>query len=187
VEIISPIKKGQNFGLEWKNISKNKFKLRKSPANISDDKVESMIELYNFFDRNYNNSGKFQNSFQIRSLNGDIIVKDLSTNLMWYRAGSSSWMTFYGAKEWIKKINSKNFAGYNDWRLPTLEEALTLLTKKTKRGLHNDDVFSRKQTEIWTSDTFGSNITWVINFSKGQVEQVFSDSVVYVRPVRRDN
>ena len=57
----------------------------------------------------------------------DGTVKDTRTNLMWMardfriikRRQPTGWDE---ANVWVEKINEEKYAGYNDWRLPTIEE-----------------------------------------------------------------
>jgi hypothetical protein len=53
-----------------------------------------------------------------------MVVVDTLTGLMWQQSGSKKVKSYKEAKEYIKKLNKKQFAGYNNWRLPTLEEAV---------------------------------------------------------------
>jgi len=54
-------------------------------------------------------------------------VTDNTTKLMWLKGGSKNSMIFDDAKSYTSNMNSKKFAGFNNWRFPTLEELLSLL------------------------------------------------------------
>jgi len=96
------------------------------------------------------------------------------------------------AKEWIKKLNKRGYAGYHDWRLPTVEEAASLLESRKKNGdLYIDPVFSKNQMWILTGDKFelqdGSVTTWLVSFwQDAHVHRHYSNVLrdTYVRPVR---
>lgn len=53
-------------------------------------------------------------------------VLDSRTGLMWQKSDSShdgkKGMNWYEALEYVDGKNAQKFAGFNDWRLPTLEE-----------------------------------------------------------------
>ena len=53
-------------------------------------------------------------------------ILDSSTGLMWQKTDSyldgKKGMNWYQALEYVDGKNSEKFGGYNDWRLPTLEE-----------------------------------------------------------------
>jgi hypothetical protein len=53
-------------------------------------------------------------------------VLDSQTGLMWQKTDSyhdrKKGMNWYQALEYVDSKNSEKFAGYNDWRLPTLDE-----------------------------------------------------------------
>ena len=59
--------------------------------------------------------------------NGDGTVTDTETNLMWKQTDAyqdtSKWCNWFGAGAYVKDLNISKFAGFENWRLPTLEEA----------------------------------------------------------------
>ena len=161
--------------------------LRSSYMTLSLDDVKSMLSRKGFFDKNWNKSGSFNNNYQSRTINGDKVVIDRATGLMWHQSGSSEYMTYEKAEQWIRDLNNRGYAGYNDWRLPTLEEGASLLENSKQNGdLYIDSVFSDRQSWIWTGDKYGSDAAWVVGFSLGCVYNYFSLGYYgrFVRPVR---
>ena len=76
---------------------------------------------------------------------------------------------FFDAKKYIENLNAKDFAGLRDWRLPTLEEAMSLMEPEKKNGdLYIDPVFNKKQQWIGTADTVkGEPRAWIVYFDGG--------------------
>ena len=105
-------------------------------------------------------------------------------------------MTCKKAKKWIKKLNKSGYAGYHDWRLPTVEEAVSLLESSKKNGdLYIDPVFSKYHDYIWTGDRYGSGgdepylSSWGVGFracivGRGRILVSNSGGVRPVRSVR---
>ena len=54
--------------------------------------------------------------------NGDGIITDASTGLMWSQADSGDAMNWADALAWVQQKNSENYLGHNDWRLPNVKE-----------------------------------------------------------------
>ncbi len=138
-----------------------------------------------------------QQRYELKVINGDKVVIDHTTGLMWHQTGSSKGMKWKKAKKWVKKLNGegllsraeKGFAGYNDWRFPTVEEASSLLESSTKNGiLYIDSVFDDEQSIIWTGDKFGSDGARTVDFVSGCVSWYnVRKSKCHIRPVRSGN
>jgi hypothetical protein len=133
--------------------------------------LQKMIKDRNFFHRSYNLSGDFPNDFVD---NGDGTVTDRVTGLMWQKRGSPSEVAFGGASEYVKALKAERFAGYTNWRLPTVEELCSLLEPiQNNRGLHIDTVFSETSYAYWSCDQvtrYGGALTaYVVYFGNGDV------------------
>ena len=158
--------------------------LRSDYKKLSKDDVKQMLIQKDFFDKYWNKSGDFKNKFKSKIINQDKIVYDRSTGLMWHASGSLMFVNLKEAENWISNLNKKVYAGYADWRLPTLEEAASLMENRKMKNLYIDPAFDGRQWCIWTGDTLKTNFAWVIVFS-GRIDWFdFSVSMNYVRPVR---
>jgi len=92
--------------------------------------------------------------------NGDGTVTDAESNLMWKQTDAfqelSKWINWHQANEYITGLNSQKFAGYQDWRMPNLEEAESLFDEEW--SIRDLDRF-----EIYISPAFspgGGFTTW---------------------------
>lgn len=89
---------------------------------------------------------------QFETGKGGQVVVDKTTGLMWQQSGSPKSMVYDDAKKYIAQLNREKFAGYSDWRLPTLEEAMSLMEPQKKNAdLYIDPVFDNTQRWIWTA------------------------------------
>lgn len=154
------------------------------------DSVAAMLTRHDFYSKKYGwNEGfnnpdvkGFPNGFELQQ-NGKVVVDTIS-GLNWQQSGSGG-MDYEKAKAYIKHLNADRFAGFNDWRLPTLEEAMTLMEPQESGGLYIDPVFDRSQRWIWTADQESASVAWVVNFSHGYCYSNFSRyGYFYVRAVR---
>jgi len=188
--ILLPIKLRRGKMWFWKKDGEKqttgtKTKLRSKPIkNLCEEDVETILKNNNFFCSYKNPSASgFSNDFVIES-NGKVIC-DRATGLRWQQFGLENEMTDEEAKDYVAHLNRDQFAGYSDWRLPTLEEAMSLV-KSTRNGdyLYIDPVFDKQERWVWTSDTYRATSAWVVIFYSGNCNSVDFDCNVYVRAVR---
>lgn len=162
-------------------------KFRDKPEKgLSPETVQIMLKDKGLFDsRKDSSSPGFSHEFEVQ--NGGMIVYDHASGLMWQQSGSQGDMNYEKAKDSISKLNQEQFVGYNDWRLPTLEEAMSLMEPAIKNGgLYIDPVFDPCQVRIWTSDFRKDSMVWVVRFDSGYCDYAYNDGNINysVRAVR---
>jgi hypothetical protein len=131
--------------------------------------------------------------------NADGTITDNSTGLVWVKLTSDATIhdvnnvcTWAQAFQKVADLNTANFAGHNDWRLPNINELQTL----TDWGRFNpaiDPVFNNgvdsftQSSFYWSSTTYqySPDIAWFVFFIDGGVYADFKFSLIlYVRAVR---
>ncbi|HEX9974426.1 MAG TPA: DUF1566 domain-containing protein [bacterium] len=160
---------------------------RDAPKQLCDEDVAAMIARHKFFDKKKNENGHdIVKTFEFREINGEKVIFDSDSGLMWQKSGSLRSMWLETAKQWIEELNRISYAGHNDWRLPTLEEAMSLMKKERLNGdMHIDLMFDKNQTSIWTSDmTTAGSRAWVVFFNYGSCYANCFDFNNFVRAVR---
>jgi len=142
-------------------------KLRSTPLAFKEGELEELISHSGLFERRYNPEGSAEGYLVD---NGDgLTVTDLTTRLMWQRGGSEI-NSIRTIQNWIGELNRSKFAGYNDWRLPTFEEALSLaVKKKNSKELYVHPCFSAGQPFVFTSDKRDPGGHWFIDFAQARV------------------
>ena len=166
---------------------KPSMSLRDSQKRLIVKEIKEMIKANGFCDAGWNKKANgISHDYEEFTFVGDRVVIDYATGLMWQQAGSSEYMSYYNTEEWIEELNREGFAGFHDWRLPTLEEAMSLVEPNMKRGkMYIDNIFSRDQSWIWTSDLGKYKYqAWVVVFFRGYCDRSAFSRLRYVRAVR---
>ena len=160
---------------------------RNHPKQLSEREVTELMIKNDFFDKNRNRYGNgFNTHFEKTQINSDRIVVDYTSRLMWQQHGSLEPMSFEKAQYWITELNQIGYANFHDWRLPTLEEAMSLMKNERRNDdLFQDCIFGQKQSGIWTADyTENAILAWVVFFRHGSCYVNSFDLDNYVRAVR---
>ena len=155
--------------------------------NLSGYSVQIMLEEQGFFDNNmhWDGHGLLHQYEEIERQSQKLVV-DHSTGLTWQQSGSRSRMTFREAKKYIQELRDKKYAGFDYWRLPTLEEAMSLLEpKKNEYRLYIEHIFDKTQSSIRTIDkNITASQTWYVGFHGGFCHTTDFDFSFHVRAVR---
>ena len=91
------------------------------------------------------------------------------------------------ALTYANKLNKEKFAGFNDWRVPTIAELKTILKKKKVNGYCIKTPLSKNSCYFYLSSTSTENsigITSVAHFSNGKVSNITKHANYYLRCVR---
>lgn len=181
--------KNQNVSsvVEPEIVNPQSVKFRTNGKAISSTEIRDMVKKFNFYDSNWDKKIRgYENQFEVVTQKGDKAIIDRASRLMWQQEGSTNSMRFDDAQRWIEKLNQNGFAGFHNWRLPTLEEAMSLMEPEKKHdNLYIDLAFNDKQEIIWTSDKSpGDESPWAVDYSKGNCFVSYNYYYNYVRAVR---
>jgi hypothetical protein len=111
----------------------------------------------------------------------DGVVSDKKTELMWKRCsvgtsgtncetGVASFRTWQQALLIQETANSANFAGFNDWRLPNVEELRSIAALNCFDPAINENAFPNTPIYwFWSSSPIAQNdaFAWDVYFGKG--------------------
>ena len=166
--------------------------IRSTYAVVPRETLKTMLKKKKLFELHLNKTGDYPNKYQTKILQGVKVIIDSASGLMWQHSvptftdGSMNFQfTFKEAKQWIRKINRDKMAGFSDWRLPTLEEAVTLLEKNKENGrTYVASVFSEKINFIFTGDTDFAQSHWVVLINNGSIMLDSINGIFEVLPVR---
>ena len=157
--------------------------LRTTYMNLSLAQVQSMsnVSIRKKDNWGFYGHSTIKHNYEKKSINGDSVVIDHATGLIWHQSGSNNYMQWNSARDWIRNLNRIGYAGYQEWRLPTLEEAVSLLEPGNKNNLYIDPIFNNEQWGIWSGDKYGPGGDWSVYFSLGNVRWRVKNR--FVRPV----
>ncbi len=121
---------------------------------------------------------------RFKRING--VVKDNYTKLMWQTSDDGIKKNWYEAKKYCEELKLK---GYNDWRLPTIDELMSIIDKNKYAPAINTKVFKCRNAYYWSStETNNKKEKRVdargISFKNGFNITYFKDYKDYVRCVR---
>jgi hypothetical protein len=123
--------------------------------------------------------------------NGDQTISDNLTGLVWSKDGNPAGAakTWQQALDYIKTLNSQNFLGHNDWRLPNINELRSLANAQQgdlTAWLNTQGISNVQPDSYWSSDSddFNTSRAWYIGLDSGYVYSNYKTYTLYVWPVR---
>lgn len=142
-----------------------KVSLRSAGTVLTEEEVAGLAAPHNFYDSRNNPQGNFRNALVD---NGDgLTVTDHASGLMWQRGGCDL-TAVRNVQKYVEELNQQRFAGFADWRLPTMEEAFSLLEPRVnEKGAHLHPCFSREQPFIFLADQRKPGGYWFMDFKQG--------------------
>ncbi|VVB93937.1 Uncharacterised protein [uncultured archaeon] len=121
--------------------------------------------------------------------NKDDTITDNKTGLMWQKKDDEKKRSYNEALHYCRELR---LAGYSDWRLPTLEELLTIVVQGRPENV--DEIFANSKAErYWTITEFehyvdgkylGDEIAYTVDFIDGFETTYDKIYEYYVRAVR---
>ena len=134
-------------------------------------------------------AGDVVNNYEQKVISGDKVVINHARDIMWQQSGSDSPIQCGDkdsgspilcgdVKRCMEDINTRGYAGYNDWRLPNQEESGSLIEPVKKNGnLYIDPVFDKTQNRIWIEH---SGVEGDLCLQSGHMGWV--GHIAYIRP-----
>lgn len=133
---------------------------------IAEEEIGELIGRWNFFERELNPSGRFANDFAAWEQPG--LIVDRRTSLLWQQNGLDI-NSIRRINLEIEKRNSERAYGFDDWRLPTMEEALSLMEpERNRKGIYLAPCFSKEQPFIFVDARRKPGGYWFVDYKQGR-------------------
>ncbi len=101
--------------------------------------------------------------------NGEILT-DQASGLTWQRGGSDFTLDWHAAAAYIDHLNREGFGTRRNWRLPTIDELITLLRPNPQGSDHClPPVFDQRPRRLWSCDRRTFTSAWYVNLNLGFV------------------
>lgn len=132
------------------------------------------------------------------TIHHDGTVTHRRTGLMWMRCSQGQAWTGttceghaskHSWRDAMQLADEREYAGYDDWRLPEREEMESLLEKRCETPMINLEIFPNTPSNwYWTASMPGleddSHMAWYVSFSLGRVHNQRKENRNRVRLVR---
>lgn len=141
--------------------------VRQQATVVDEPMIDRAVRGLRLLERRRNPVGGFR-CYLVDNEDG-LTVSEVVSGLMWQRGGSDI-TSIRGARAYVAELNRQGFAGCDDWRLPTIDEALTVIAhEKSGDGLFLHGCFSAAQPYIFTADQRRPAGYWFVDFAQAVV------------------
>lgn len=154
--------------------------MQRAMANVTSRTIATMVNKYEAAKQESKNYSAIKRTKSGLIDNENGTVTDPKTGLMWKRVMEGTF-TWNDAVEKFKGCD--RFAGYNDWRLPTIEELKTLILSN-KRPAIDLEAFPNGDCWVWSSSPKDSSDAWGVDFNVGYALSNYRYGYGAVRLVR---
>lgn len=128
--------------------------------------------------------------FIAKTIDGDDVVIDRATGLMWAADGVAVGCGGGALMTWTAAVaygSTHPFAGFNDWRLPNIFELMSILDYSTSNPTINTTLFPNTfGGSYWSSTPSAADIgvSWYVVFASGSSDRRPINGTIYIRCVR---
>lgn len=156
----------------------------KERSDLSPFEAARMIRLKELYHTEWNDAAKgAPHQYSRDGKNTERIIIDAATGMMWQRYPSTKFMEAREAREHVSQLNLSRWSGYDDWRLPTLDEAMAAMEKMVDKDFFLNPLFIDPSPWILTADQHEGQ-TWLVNYKLGICSLGHAVTGVCVRAVR---
>jgi serine/threonine-protein kinase len=115
---------------------------------------------------------------------GEGTIEDAASGLVWQESGAPYPLTWRQAAAYVERLNSEGFGKRQNWRLPTVDELLSLVTEAPhNRDFCLDPVFDPEQRWLWSADRRSYVAAWFVSVDLGYVSHQDFSALNFVRAV----
>jgi serine/threonine-protein kinase len=110
-----------------------------------------------------------------------LVALEKNSGLYWQRRGAGFTLDWRQAGEYVSHLNSTNWQGRSSWRLPTLEEAVTILNPPLHGvSCSSWPLFDSTIHWLWTGDHCTKKQAWMVDVVESFVDRLDKDGVASV-------
>jgi len=155
--------------------------LRREPCRIMFKDIRTSYNL----DPLFRPMDYYQQDFKVHSSQ---VAYEVNSRLFWQRYGAGFPLNWQQAKSYAAHLNSICWQGRDSWRLPTLEEILTVLSPP----LHGVECSTWPMFEpsihwLWSADYCTKKDAWIVDIAESYISRLDKDGIGSVCAVSSDS
>jgi hypothetical protein len=133
---------------------------------LLEKELDELIRQWNFYDSLRNTSGSFVN--HLVDMGDGVTVIDERTGLQW-QIGGLDICSLRMMNKKIEEVQAEGWAGFHDWRLPSMEEAMSLMNASLNfKGVYLNPCFSIDQPFVFVAARRKPGGYWFVDYKQGR-------------------